>query len=206
MTPPLDVAVHRFREHTSRAPSVLVDMDEVLCRWDEHFIAAHRKTFPDLPVLEPGTRRDFDLFAGLSSELAEATSAVLRIPGFFADIPPVEGALDAVGEMLELGLDVSICTSPWLDNPTCASDKISWVERHLGRKIAARTIVTTDKTRVRGDVLIDDKPEVTGRMAPEWTLVRFSFAYNRHLPGPRIDSWHSWRAPLAAALLSRIAD
>lgn len=183
----LMAVVEEFEEAHGRAPVVLVDMDEVLCRWEEHFVASH----------------SFDLFAGLTLEEQHATAAVLDEPGFFAGMLPVEGALAAIQEMLTAGIDVALCTSPWLSNPTCASDKLQWVERHLGPGMAESTVITRDKTRVRGDVLIDDKPFVTGRTQPEWDLIRFTYHYNRHVPGPRISGWVNWQPVLGKSLQTR---
>ncbi|MUU69753.1 hypothetical protein [Pseudarthrobacter sp. GA104] len=118
----LAAVVERFEEAHGRAPVVLVDMDEVLCRWEEHFVASHRRLFPHLAIPEAGKRESFDLFAGLTLEEQHATASVLDEPGFFAGMLPVEGALAAIQEMLTAGIDVALCTSPWLSNPTCASD------------------------------------------------------------------------------------
>ncbi|WP_171046569.1 5'-3'-deoxyribonucleotidase [Pseudarthrobacter sp. NamE5] len=175
-------------------------MDEVLCRWEEHFVATHRRLFPHLLIADAGQRESFDLFAGLTLEEQHATAKVLDEPSFFANMLPVKGALEAVQEMLTVGIDVALCTSPWLSNPTCASDKLRWVDRYLGPAMAEATVITRDKTRVRGDVLIDDKPSVTGRAQPEWDLVRFTYHYNRHLPGPRIDGWSNWQPVLGEIL------
>ncbi|WP_142060154.1 hypothetical protein [Pseudarthrobacter sp. B4EP4b] len=193
-------AVRRFIQAHGRAPVVLVDMDEVLCRWEEQFVASHRRLFPHLLIAEAGQRESFDLFAGLTTEEQQATATVLDEPGFFAGMLPVKGALAAVEEMLAAGVDVALCTSPWLSNATCASDKLRWVQRYLGPAMAEATVITRDKTRVRGDVLIDDKPFVTGQAQPEWDLVRFTYHYNRHLPGPRIDGWSDWQPVLSKIL------
>ena len=38
-----------------------------------------------------------------------------------------------------------------------------------------------DKTLVRGDVLIDDKPHVTGSNAPTWQHLLYDAPYNRDI-------------------------
>lgn len=199
----LHSAVGRFQTAAGRAPIILIDMDEVLCRWEEYFVASHRKMFPHLPIPDAGQREGFDLFYGLSPERRHATAAVLDEPGFFAELEPVVGAIEAIRDMQGMGMDVALCTSPWLSNPTCASDKFRWVQRHLGSEMAEATVVTRDKTRVRGDVLIDDKPDIKGRTEPEWDLIRFTYHYNRNLPGPRIQGWSNWQPTLGPILQSK---
>merc|ERR1712048_684490 len=42
-----------------------------------------------------------------------------------------------------------------------------------------RLILTCDKTTVRGDFLIDDKPSICGSQQPLWTQIIFDAPYNR---------------------------
>ena len=54
----------------------------------------------------------------------------------------------------------------------CAK-QIEWVAHRLGEYWTKRTILTNDKTVVRGDVLIDDKPTIVGAVKPafrQWCL------------------------------------
>lgn len=199
----LESIVAEFGAEHGRPPTVLVDMDEVLCQWEVQFVEYHRRMFPHIPTADAGRRESFDMFAGLTGEALDATAAVMNEPGFYAHLLPVPGALEAILAMQAIGIDVALCTSPWLSNPTCASDKLSWVERHLGEPMASSTIITRDKTRVAGDILIDDNPMVRGRRDPEWTLIRFTYHYNRHLEGLRIDHWGEWTPAVATALSGR---
>ncbi|MFD6097676.1 hypothetical protein ACFVWN_29395 [Nocardiopsis flavescens] len=204
MSDPLTHALDLHAEREGRPPTVLVDMDDVLCRWEDHFVSSRRRLFPHIPVADAGSRESFDLFTGFSEEERAATVTVVDEPGFFAALEPVPGGVEAVGEMVGAGIDVAVCTSPWLSNPTCASDKLRWVQEHLGAELADATVITRDKTRVLGDVLIDDKPQVTGAVRPRWSLLRFTRHYNRLLAGPRIDDWSQWRAGLARVLADRL--
>ena len=40
--------------------------------------------------------------------------------------------------------------------------QFEWVQEHLGQDWTGRMIVTKDKTMAYGDILIDDRPNVTG--------------------------------------------
>ena len=47
------------------------------------------------------------------------------------------------------------------------------------------------------DVLVDDKPEVTGALAPTWTHLRFASKGTDDLDvGHEIDDWTQWRTVL----------
>ena len=68
-------------------------------------------------------------------------------------------------------------------------------EEHLGFDWTARVMLTKDKTLVRGDILIDDKPEISGSLSPVWQHWLYDAPYNRHINTPRRIRWQdpaSW--------------
>jgi len=56
-------------------------------------------------------------------------------------------------------------------------------------------MIVRDKTLVKGAILIDDKPQVSGIVEqPEWTHVIFTRSYNKDRKGvPRLNRWSEWR-------------
>lgn len=79
------------------------------------------------------------------------------LPGLFAEMDPMPGALEAYREMVVDGHDVFILsTAPW-ENPSAWSDKLDWVKAKLGDVARKRLILTHHKYLLRGDVLIDDR-------------------------------------------------
>jgi 5'-nucleotidase len=179
---------------TQQPFTVLVDIDAPLAMWEEGLVEFTRREFPNVFTADAGTRTSWDLTQGLTDEERHAVLTVMEMPGFYRDLQPVPGAREALYEMLEAGLEVFLCSTPSLGNPTCASDKFAWLDEHFGREITKRTILTQDKTLVTGDLLIDDKPEITGAHTPAWTHILYGQAYNIGLPGPRIDDWSEWSA------------
>lgn len=137
-------------------------------------------------------QRSFDLHEGCTPDEIRIIGEVMVQPGFYRELRAIPGARQALKQMVRDGHDVRIVTSPWLSNPTCASDKIDWVVRRYGRQWAHRVILTMDKTVVRGDILIDDKPKVTGSMTPEWEHVYFTQPYNLNEEGRRVNNWRDW--------------
>jgi 5'-nucleotidase len=79
-----------------------------------------------------------------------------EVPGIFAFMTPMEGAVDAFNE-LALTFDTYILsTSPW-ENPSAWSDKLAWVKRYLGANAYKRLIISHHKDLNRGDFLVDDR-------------------------------------------------
>lgn len=80
------------------------------------------------------------------------------------------------------------------------AEKYLWVEKHLGREATNRLILTKDKTLVRGDILIDDKPHIAGAMRPQWKHIVYDAPYNRERKDVPRMTWQNWRNVLAGEL------
>ena len=91
-----------------------------------------------------------------------------EVPGLFALMDPMPGAIEAV-QLLSKHFDVYILsTSPW-NNPTAASDKIEWVKKHMNGVFHKRVIITHHKELLQGDYLIDDRGKNgTSEFKGEW--------------------------------------
>ena len=173
---------------------ILIDMDDVLTPWSPSFKSTIVADYPRLrfPFVE-NESYGWDLHAGLGPRGIRAVENTMSKPGFYAELPVMEGAVEAVHDMLDKGHDVTICSTPWVSNPTCASDKLNWMERHFGKGWGARTILTPDKTMIIGDVLIDDKPKIKGRYKPGWSQVLFDAPHNQDADIPvRMFRWDEW--------------
>ena len=78
------------------------------------------------------------------------------IPGVFALMDPMDGALDAYHKLAELFDTYVLSTAPW-NNPSAWSDKLQWVQKHLGVVAEKRLILTHHKNLNKGDYLVDDR-------------------------------------------------
>ena len=186
-------------------PLVLVDMDGVLLDLEGTFWEDFEAANPDGPTRAEGDKTQFKIDDQMDPVWTPAIRSVMAAPGFFARLRPMPGAVAALNEMLDEGWDVRICTAPLLHNPTCASDKIASLAEHFGQRWTRRAVITKDKTLVRGDVLIDDKPVVDGDWTPVWKHVVFDATYNQDAPSPyRLTGWANWRQTLTP-LLGRTA-
>ena len=174
---------------------ILVDQDGVLADWGRGW-NEYLDTLGEVARYIPRHRdqRTFDLHAERTPEEISIIGSVMDSMSYRA-LHPIRGAKTAMRNMLRAGHDVRIVTSPWPTNPMCASDKLAWVGLHLGPQWVKRTILTFDKTGERGDVLIDDKPEVHGDMVPEWEHIWFTQPYNANLIGQRrLNAWNEWES------------
>jgi len=80
-----------------------------------------------------------------------------EVPGIFALMEPLPGALEAY-EYLSLHFETYILSaSPW-ENPTAWSDKLNWVKKYLSQHARKRLILSHNKQLCIGDYLIDDRP------------------------------------------------
>lgn len=177
---------------------ILVDMDDTIANWQDSFdtyLATYYEDAANIPRKDD--RTCFDLHKDRTERESEIINDIMDMEGFYADLEPIYGAIDAVKSMLEAGHEVSLVTSPWLSNPTCVQDKYEWVRKYLGDDWVDRVIITKDKTLIEGDILIDDKPEITGKAVPKWTQVVFDQPYNRYFDNPyRLFSWADWEQEL----------
>jgi 5'(3')-deoxyribonucleotidase len=78
------------------------------------------------------------------------------VPGIFALMDPMPGAVEAYQELSQLFDTYVLSTAPW-DNPSAWSDKLLWVKKHLGDLAYKRLILTHHKNLNSGDYLIDDR-------------------------------------------------
>ena len=79
-----------------------------------------------------------------------------EIPGFFADLPPIDGAVNAFHELSKHYDTYILSTAPW-GNPSAWTDKLLWVKKHLPDKGYKRLILSHNKNLNYGDYLIDDR-------------------------------------------------
>jgi 5'-nucleotidase len=171
--------------------TVLVDMDGVLCKWQDQFDKLLRAHYPHIPVFPFDKVTRFKTQSFYADEYRAEIAEMMNRPGFYLDLEPMDNGIAALHAMKEAGLNVFICTAPYVTNKTCASEKMEWMERYVGSDWLNKTIITSDKTMVHGNVLIDDKPSIKGARTPSWKHIVFDAPYNRGIE-PRLDRWEDW--------------
>jgi 5'(3')-deoxyribonucleotidase len=95
------------------------------------------------------------------SVLKQYEGRVDEIPGFFAVMQPMPGAIEAFHELSGLFDTYILSTAPW-GNPSAWQHKVEWVQMHLGMDEESpaykRLILSHHKNLNRGDFLVDDRP------------------------------------------------
>ena len=172
---------------------ILLDQDNVLADFESGFRRHWRNRFGEDAPIE-GKEHLFYIRDRLPEHLQAYAAELYGTVGFFESLPPVSGAVEAARALLAAGHDVRICTAPVNQYRYCAGEQIAWVEQHLGTEWTRRVIIAKDKTWVRGDILIDDKPNIEGTLPPLWQHRLYDAPHNRHLDVPRIvwaqpDTW-----------------
>ena len=81
-----------------------------------------------------------------------------EFPVIFAQMLPLDGAIESYNILSELFDTYILSTAPW-NNNLAWSDKIFWVKKYLGEKAHKKLILTHNKNLNIGDFLIDDRLE-----------------------------------------------
>jgi len=184
---------------------VLVDQDQVMADFEGQFLNVLRQRHPELPYVPLEQRTTHKLREQYVPLYGERFRKIIKEietePGFFLSLPPIPGSLEAVTEIAKKH-DVFICTAPLKEYKHCAGEKYEWIERYLGYEWTRKIVLTMDKTLLAGNILIDDKPEITGLVQPSWEHVMFSFAYNLHITNKRRikEDWSNWKEVLPELL------
>jgi 5'(3')-deoxyribonucleotidase len=91
-----------------------------------------------------------------ADQVAAAGDELDNVPGIFALMEPMPGAVAAFTELSTLFDVYILSTAPW-GNPTAWSDKLLWVKRYLGKPAEKRLILSHHKNLNRGDFIVDDR-------------------------------------------------
>lgn len=180
---------------------LLIDMDGVLCRYNKKILTEAYSRY-GLPLYQEEDISIFDTHEIFDRRYQHHVENIALEKGFFSSLLPVSGAVEAfqeiIKESLRYSFDVCICTTPkrFYKNQHCLYEKADWVSCYLGKEHTDRIVFARDKTLVRGTVLVDDKPIISGSQKPEWTHILFDTPYNRAINQPRLTSWRNWREVL----------
>lgn len=119
---------------------------------------------------------DFDAY---KAAMRMTSDEVKKYPGAYLEMPPIDGALDAVRSIIELGFEVWIATKPPTGIPSAYADKAAWIFKHLP-ELSRRLIITHDKGLLgeEGDFLCDDRPHKANCQNFCGTLIAFVDGYH----------------------------
>jgi len=179
-----------------------VDMDGCLVDWDRGFLNAWNGR-------TPVNRSSYEMEKCVPRASYHEAVALFESEGFFRGLPEMAGGVEALKRLIASGFEVLICTSPVANSRYCAQEKWEWVREHLGDAWLKRLILTCDKTTVRGDFLIDDKPSITGSQQPLWTQILFDAPYNKNVGldcRRRLNRWEDVESLLSDELAGSLDE
>src|SRR3989344_7803104 len=173
---------------------ILIDLDGVIADFELGFLGLWRKNYSQEFFVPLDKRKAFKIKDDYPKELEKKVSSIYFREGFFKSLPEISGSIEAVKKISNNGHQVFICTNPMTGHVTCVMEKFEWIRERFGAKWDKKIIVTEDKTLTSADILIDDKPEVTGLKTPTWKLVLFDQPYNRHVQNVHRITWQNWES------------
>jgi len=169
---------------------LLYDLDGTLVHFDRGYdlrLNTKYAHFPDIP--RSANQLSFNLWEGRTDEEKVAIREIMDEPGFYADLEPMAGAVEAVKTAADMGHEVFFLSTPWTTNPTCAQDKYDWVGLHFGDDWRDKLILASDKSVISGDILFDDKFPISKKERADWIQVYYDQPYNQGASGYRLFSW-----------------
>ncbi len=180
------------------APIVLIDMDGVVADFELAFLNIWKEKYPKRHFIELEDRRSFYTTSQYPAKWWPQMWKIMTNEGFFANMEPLEGSIKSIKKMARSGYEIYFCSAPLIQNPYCASEKYAWIKKQLGRKWEKRLILSSDKTLVQGNFLIDDRDKIKGDHKPSWEHLIFDRPYNREVKSNRRINWDNWREVLSS--------
>lgn len=179
---------------------ILIDLDEVIADLQGELEKRWNAKFPHTHLFEGGVRKSFYIGDKDDSVMSEQVEKLLQEEGFFSSLKPIPGAIEAIHEMKALGHSVFIVTSAGVSFPNAATEKYIWVRDNLGVELLERLVITAAKPVIRGDILIDDRPQLAYEDKATWEHVLYDRSYNKDITGKRRITWDTWKEVLPELL------
>lgn len=155
--------------------TILVDLDSTVADLLTPWLAAYNETCGDNLTVEELTTFDTHEYARHGHRVYEP----FQKPGFFAELPPIPGAFEAL-DKLRVKADIVIVTSA-PSHPHVMGDKAMWVRKHLPWLCVHKFVVAGAKYLIHGDALIDDAPHFAEQYKnrhPQALVTGICFPYN----------------------------
>lgn len=96
------------------------------------------------------------------------------VEGFFENLEPIEGAIEAVEYLRNLNnVEVLFLTAPSIKNRLCYTEKANWIYKYFGEEAQVDLIISSHKNKNIGEYLIDDCPSGKGQDKFNGELILF---------------------------------
>lgn len=142
---------------------IAVDVDDVCADLVPAWLDRYNLEYDDCLTRESCT--EWDLTKIVKPECGAAIYDYLKDPQLYDFVEPIDGARTGVAALRRANHQVVFVTSCGYDAQTVAASagaKLEWLQRYgfLPRDASAAKhyIIASDKSRIRADILIDDRP------------------------------------------------
>lgn len=163
---------------------IAIDMDDVMADTHAKFVKLYLQGEAPRYTLEEMKEKSFhELF---DEHEYRALSQQVFEPGFFSDIPVMEGAKEVVSQLVER-YDVFIATAA-MEFPNSLREKYDWLQEHFPFISWRNYIFMGDKSVLNTAYLIDDLPRNIRTFQGQGLL--FTALHNRDETGfKRVNDW-----------------
>ncbi len=175
---------------------ISIDMDGVIADFEKGFLNKFKEKYPEEKYIPLDKRTTFYMEDQYPENLRELIKSIYIEPNFFKTLPIILGSLEALTEIEKLGHNVIICTSPLSKYENCVLEKYQWIENNFGKEWIKKIVLTKDKTIIKSDLLIDDRPEIKGIHNPVWEHIIYEQPYNSKENSKRRLNWGNWKSVL----------
>ena len=173
---------------------IIVDQDQVLCKWVERVLEWYNEDKgTSFTKNDIGT---WDMKMNLGPQSEDFLRSCMRYPDFYKELDEIEGAVRGMKKLVDAGHDVIIATAV----PKCAGiayhGKLEWIRKHMPWFKLENFVAIQRKSLLSGDILLDDGPHNikqwldTGRQA-----VVFDAPWNKEQKATaRVKHWNEFIA------------
>jgi len=167
---------------------IYIDMDEVICDFLTKLCSEYNNKYNK--DLKPSDIKSYNLLPYIGEEGIE----LLKQPGFFSDLKPIEDTWEIIFRLLAEGEDIFIISSPM--NEYSVFEKYQWVQKYLSFFPIKNLILVGNKGELlerldRNGILFDDCPLYIEKFGG--ITVVMDRAYNQGIECDfRISSWEEF--------------
>ena len=160
---------------------ICIDLDGVIANFTDSAIMMTEREYgikfkyedfkvPNIGYMITKYFQDQNMFMGLYGTKTPSRKEIyskICPPGFFYNLAPFPGAIQAVKDLYNDGHEIIFLTLP-LNWDTCSKEKEDWLNAYFHDIEYSIIMVSSPKikNRVQCDCLIDDDPYALGKMAP----------------------------------------
>jgi 5'(3')-deoxyribonucleotidase len=161
---------------------IAVDIDSILADTLEAWLTTISGQFSVHAAVEDITQWEMHKCPALASLTKEQVLSVLDMQYFYAYIPPMPGAADALKTLMGDGHEVYLVTARW--GKYAAEETSVWLKNQFPFLKWGQYVNLADKHCFKADVLIEDRGETLEKYSETWPeakLVTIDYPYNRNV-------------------------